>query len=262
MKGIGIQTDQDVIEKKKETTYRCLKKLNTQVAEAEPPVRAKPPALRKSSIGSKSNRSNNGTPISKNRRSFDEESYQEDLNIQIDSDEEMMMALKKRVDSKPKLVVEAKKNSPRKLKNRPEMEKQNAFPINKGPKREQKASLMNKNVYEVINEAWPFQIPTHNSTESPLGGLIVARTGVFQSNSNRDDIKKILESLGAKVLDSVSNKTDLLIYGQKLEDGRDSKEGSKYKEAKKLGTPTLSESEFTQLMMTRLGKNPLASNNV
>jgi replication factor C subunit 1 len=260
MKGRKIKTVEVEVEKEQATTGRRLKKLNTQVAEAEPPVRANPPAPRKSSIGSKSNRSNNGTPISKNRRAFEEESYQEDPNIQIDSDEEMMMNLKKRVDSKPKLVVEAKK-SPQKLKNVLEVEKQKAIPVKKGPAPKKEASSANKNVREVSNEAKPFKIPTHNSAESPLEGLTIVMTGVFQANSNRGDIKEILERLGAKVTNSVSNKTDLLIYALKLEDGRDYNEGNKFKEAKNRGTPTLSESEFTQLMKTKFGKNPLASNH-
>ena len=55
-------------------------------------------------------------------------------------------------------------------------------------------------------------------------------------SKKRDEIKKIIESLGASVSSSVSKKTDFLIYGENA--------GSKYDKAISLGVKTLSEKEF------------------
>ncbi len=52
----------------------------------------------------------------------------------------------------------------------------------------------------------------------------------------RDKVKEILESYGAKVTNSISKKTDFLIYGKNA--------GSKYEKAKKLGVKLLDEDEF------------------
>ncbi len=56
----------------------------------------------------------------------------------------------------------------------------------------------------------------------------------------RNDIKDLLESLGAKVTNSVSKKTDYVIYGEEA--------GSKLEKAEKLGVKTLTEQEFNALM--------------
>jgi len=54
----------------------------------------------------------------------------------------------------------------------------------------------------------------------------------------RDDIKQMLELLGAKVASSVSKKTDFLIYGQSA--------GSKLEKAKSLGVMCISEEELNE----------------
>jgi DNA ligase (NAD+) len=63
---------------------------------------------------------------------------------------------------------------------------------------------------------------------------IVVLTGTM--SQNRREIKKKLESLGAKVSSSVSKKTNYLIYGENA--------GSKLEKAKKLGVKLLSEAEM------------------
>lgn len=59
----------------------------------------------------------------------------------------------------------------------------------------------------------------------------IVLTGVLACCNNRNEVGKKLEKLGAVIVGSVSGKTDLLITGEKLEDGRDFSEGTKYKTA-------------------------------
>jgi len=56
----------------------------------------------------------------------------------------------------------------------------------------------------------------------------------------RDEIKVMLEKLGAKVSGSVSKKTDFVIYGEDA--------GSKLSKAIELGVKTLSESELNGMV--------------
>ena len=72
------------------------------------------------------------------------------------------------------------------------------------------------------------------SISSVFSGKSVVLTG--RMSRARSEIKKILESYGAKVSSSVSSKTDYLIYGEDA--------GSKYDKAISLGVETLSEDEL------------------
>ena len=72
------------------------------------------------------------------------------------------------------------------------------------------------------------------SISSVFSGKTVVLTG--RMSRARSEIKKILESYGAKVSSSVSSKTDYLIYGEDA--------GSKYDKAISLGVETLSEDEL------------------
>ena len=56
----------------------------------------------------------------------------------------------------------------------------------------------------------------------------------------RDEIKGMLEKLGAKVSGSVSKKTDFVIFGEEA--------GSKLDKALELGVKTLSESELNGMI--------------
>lgn len=51
-------------------------------------------------------------------------------------------------------------------------------------------------------------------------------------NIPRDTLEKIIKENGGKVTGSVSGKTNYLIIGEVLEDGRAVEEGRKYKAAK------------------------------
>ena len=75
-------------------------------------------------------------------------------------------------------------------------------------------------------------------TESEFTGKTVVLTGSM--SQPRDEIKVMLEKLGARVSGSVSKKTDFVIYGEEA--------GSKLAKALELGVKTLSESELNGMI--------------
>lgn len=79
-----------------------------------------------------------------------------------------------------------------------------------------------------------------NVSNSPLSGKTVVITGEL-SGMKRKEAQALMESLGAIVNSSVSNKTDFLIVGEKP--------GSKYHKALKPGVKILTKEEFNKLIM-------------
>ena len=79
------------------------------------------------------------------------------------------------------------------------------------------------------------------SGPQPLAGQVFVITGTLASLS-REDAQAKLESLGAKVTNSVSKKTKYLVVG--------SEAGSKLEKARALGVETLDEDAFLRLIMT------------
>ena len=73
--------------------------------------------------------------------------------------------------------------------------------------------------------------------ESPFTGKTVVLTGTMKKS--RGEIKAMLEHLGAKVVGSVSKKTDYVIYGEDP--------GSKYDKAKQLGVELMPEQRMWEL---------------
>ena len=63
-----------------------------------------------------------------------------------------------------------------------------------------------------------------------MAGLTFVFTGNM-TDLNRDDALELVKTLGGRVTTAVSGKTNYLVVGPVLEDGRDYKEGSKYKKA-------------------------------
>ncbi len=74
--------------------------------------------------------------------------------------------------------------------------------------------------------------------ESPFSKKTIVLTG--KMSKSRSEMKKILEELGAKITNSVSKKTDFLIYGEDA--------GSKFNKAKNLGVKTISEEEMYNIL--------------
>ena len=74
--------------------------------------------------------------------------------------------------------------------------------------------------------------------ESPLTGKSCVLTGTLPSLT-REEASELLQSLGAKVTDSVSAKTDFLIAGENP--------GSKLEKARRLGVRVLTATEFAEL---------------
>jgi DNA ligase (NAD+) len=72
-----------------------------------------------------------------------------------------------------------------------------------------------------------------------LGGMTFVFTGTLE-RSTRDDAKRAVESLGARVSSSVSKKTDYVVAGPGA--------GSKLDRARELGVPILTEDQFEELI--------------
>ncbi len=72
-----------------------------------------------------------------------------------------------------------------------------------------------------------------------LSGKIFVITGTL-SVYKRDDAKELIESMGGKVTESVSKKTDYVVVG--------ADPGSKYDKAQKLKIAILMEDDFTKLI--------------
>ena len=78
-----------------------------------------------------------------------------------------------------------------------------------------------------------------DTTNENINGKTFVITGTL--SIPRDEIKEILESLGAKVTSSVTKKTDYVIVGDTP--------GSKYDKAKELGITILNEDEYNNMIM-------------
>ena len=77
--------------------------------------------------------------------------------------------------------------------------------------------------------------------ESGISGKTFVITGSVNHFANRDELKALIESMGAKVTGSVTNKTDYLINNDTTSNS------SKNKKAKELNIPIISEEDFLEL---------------
>ncbi len=80
------------------------------------------------------------------------------------------------------------------------------------------------------------------TTESPITGKIFVITGSLEHLKSRNELKDLIESLGAKVAGSVSKNTDYLINNDSLSNS------AKNTKAKQLGTEIITEEEFLKLV--------------
>ena len=85
---------------------------------------------------------------------------------------------------------------------------------------------------------WPARKTIKQTGDLPLNGKTYVITGTL--SLSRDEIKALLQEKGAKVVESVSAKTDGVIVGEKP--------GSKYVKAQTLGIPILGENELEKLL--------------
>lgn len=83
----------------------------------------------------------------------------------------------------------------------------------------------------------------------PLKNRTIVISGVFSFTKDKKHVENVLKSLGGRVTNAISNKTDILIYGGKLEDGRPPQEGNKYKKAKQKGKMLIGEEDFNKQLM-------------
>jgi len=88
---------------------------------------------------------------------------------------------------------------------------------------------------------------------SCLDGLTIVVSGVF-IGITRDEIENLVTKFGGRKTGSISGKTDYLIIGHKLEDGREVTQGGKYRKAKEKGVPVLTEDEFEQYIRDKSGQ--------
>lgn len=82
-------------------------------------------------------------------------------------------------------------------------------------------------------------IEENSSNDLPLSGLNIVVTGAL-ANYSRDGIKELIKINGGKSSDSVSQKTDYVVIGEKP--------GSKAEKAAKLGIPILTEDQLIELI--------------
>lgn len=90
----------------------------------------------------------------------------------------------------------------------------------------------------------PEPVPSNKASEGLyFDELKIAVSGTFQSMS-REEVEEYIKERGGKISSAVSGKTNYLVVGHILEDGREVTEGSKYRTAKEKNVPILTESEF------------------
>ena len=88
-----------------------------------------------------------------------------------------------------------------------------------------------------------------------LSDLKIVLTGVM-AVSGREDLEALIVAKGGRIMSSVSAKTDLLVKGDVLEDGRPVEESSKYRNAVQKKIRILSEEEFLSMLQEKLEKLP------
>lgn len=86
----------------------------------------------------------------------------------------------------------------------------------------------------------PLGVDEAIATEGPLTGKLIVFSGAMQQGS-REEMKKQAKELGARVGDSITGKTDVLVCGDRVG-------AAKLKKAQSLGVQLLSEAEYLALI--------------
>lgn len=106
--------------------------------------------------------------------------------------------------------------------------------------------------YDNKNKKTKKELTQNINPNGPLNGKTIVLTGEMMIS--RDDLKEVLMNLGARVTSAVSSKTNMLIHGEYLEDGRKYTDGKKYQMAKKNKIEIYSDKEFEKYMQKILKK--------
>jgi DNA ligase (NAD+) len=88
--------------------------------------------------------------------------------------------------------------------------------------------------------ATPLDTEEEGSGEGPLTGKLIVFTGTMQTGS-REDMKKQAKALGAKIGESITGKTDLLVCGDKVG-------AAKLNKAETLGVRIVTEQEYLAML--------------
>mmetsp|Transcript_12922 Transcript_12922/g.23961 ORF Transcript_12922/g.23961 Transcript_12922/m.23961 type:complete len:823 (+) Transcript_12922:176-2644(+) len=98
--------------------------------------------------------------------------------------------------------------------------------------------------------------PSKPDPEFPLKGVTFVVTGEFH-NATKDSIKDDIMGLGGRMTTAVSGKTNYLIAGHKLEDGRSTEEGKKHITATAKGIQILDEDAYSEMIAKAQEKRSL-----
>jgi NAD-dependent DNA ligase len=88
---------------------------------------------------------------------------------------------------------------------------------------------------------------------SCLKDLSFVVTGEFDGLS-RAKVEALIRDHGGKLVSSVSGRTDYLIVGRVLEDGRQISEGKKYQDGMRMGLKIFREIQFQELLREKRGE--------
>jgi len=102
--------------------------------------------------------------------------------------------------------------------------------ISPAPKNERTLSIAESDILSAVNDV----------DSDLLSGLTLVLSGIMQKLA-REKLEIWITSHGGKCTGSVSGKTNILVIGDKLEDGRDVTSGNKYKTAQQKGTTIYNE---------------------
>ena len=87
-----------------------------------------------------------------------------------------------------------------------------------------------------------------------LSGLTFVLSGVFQEMA-REKLENFITEHGGRSTSAISGKTDYLVVGFKLEDGREVSSGNKYKTAAQKKVTILTETEFESFIKKKSGND-------
>lgn len=86
-------------------------------------------------------------------------------------------------------------------------------------------------------------------------------TGIFESIT-REQLERFITDHEGRVVMAISARTDYLIIGKELEDGRDVMLGTKFKHASKRNTMIIKEKDAEQLFKELLGRSNFSFTNM